>query len=237
MTMKVLQNRLEIKNARKNLVDKGASSLETPLHSFLRRFGLVRGVLLGDHVKSWDVLASLNFIEQHIKKSEPILDIGSYASEIIVSLHKVGYTNLTGADLNPDLKKMPYQDSIHYETTNFMHTKFSDASFKAITSISVIEHGFDGQALLQEVSRLLQPGGFFIASFDYWPEKIDTTGIKFFGMDWKIFSKQDVADFIEQAAGYGLAPVGELHYDGQETPIECGGKKYTFGWLVLEKTK
>jgi hypothetical protein len=74
-----------------------------------------------------------------------------------------------------------------------------------------------------------------MASFDYWPEKIDTTGVKFFGMDWMIFSMQDVADFIEQAAGYGLLPVGGFDYEGNESPIECGGKKYTFGWLVLKK--
>ncbi len=238
MAMKVLQNKLEITNARKDLISKGASSMssiESPFRSFLRRHGFVRGVLLGDDVKSWDVLATLNFIEQHVQINEPILDIGCYASEIIVALHKLGYANLTGADLNPDLLQMPYKDSIRYEITNFMQTKFADASFKAITSISVIEHGFDGPMLLKEMSRLLQSGGYFITSFDYWPEKIDTTGVKFFGMDWKIFSKQDVADFIEQAAGYGLAPVGKLHYDGQETPIEGGGKKYTFGWLVLGK--
>jgi SAM-dependent methyltransferase len=117
-----------------------------------------------------------------------------------------------------------------------MQTPFADATFKAITSISVIEHGFDAQALLKEMSRLLQPGGYFIASFDYWPEKIDTTGIEFFGMDWLIFSRQEVADFIGQAAEYGLVPDGELHYAGQETPIECAGKKYTFGWLALKKT-
>lgn len=235
MTMKVLQNKSQTAESRQALIKKGASSMESSFRTLLRRCGLVRGVVLGDYVKSWDVLETLNFIEQHAQKNEPILDIGCYASEIIVALHKSGYTNLTGADLNPDLKQMPYQEAIHYETTNFMQTPFADASFKAITAISVIEHGFDRQALLKEMSRLLQAGGYFIASFDYWPEKIDTTGIKFFGMDWKIFSKQEVADFIEQAVGYGLAPVGELHYEGQETPIECGGKKYTFGWLVLKK--
>jgi ubiquinone/menaquinone biosynthesis C-methylase UbiE len=236
MTMEVLKNKSQIATSRQALIKKGASSMESSFRSLLRRYGLVHGVVLGDYVKSWDVLETLNFIEQHIQKNEPILDIGCYASEIIVSLHKSGYTNLTGADLNPDLKQMPYQNAIRYETTNFMQTPFEDVSFKVITSISVIEHGFDGQALLKEMSRLLQPGGYFIASFDYWPEKIDTTGTKFFGMDWKIFSKQEVADFIEQASGYGLAPVGELHYEGQETPIDCGGKKYTFGWLVLKKT-
>ena len=79
------------------------------------------------------------------------------------------------------------------------------------------------------MSRLLQVGGYFIASFDYWPDKIDTSGTKFFGMEWLIFSRNDVADFIKQAAYYGLKPFGELNFESQEAPIECGGKKYTFG--------
>jgi ubiquinone/menaquinone biosynthesis C-methylase UbiE len=116
-----------------------------------------------------------------------------------------------------------------------MHTNFEDASFQAITSISVIEHGFDSMALLKEMSRLLKINGYFIASFDYWQDKIDTTGVKFFDMDWMIFSKQDISDFIEQAASYGLMPCGELQYEGHDAPIECGGKKYTFGWLILQK--
>ena len=233
--MKVLQEKSQINNARHELVRMGASSMESPSRSLLRRFGLARGVALGDQVKSWDVLLTLNFIQQQLKKHEPILDIGCYASEVIVALHKRGFSHLSGADLNPGLHKMPFANAIHYETTNFMQTKFADASFKAITSISVIEHGFDGQALLKEMSRLLQPGGYFIASFDYWPDKIDTTGVKFFDMDWKIFSRQEVSAFVELAAAYSLATVGEMEYEGKETPIECGGKKYTFGWLVLQK--
>ncbi len=235
MSMEVLKNKSQISNSRQTLKAKGVSSIESSFRSFLRRYGLVRGVVLGDLEKSWDVLETLGFIEKHVKRDEPILDIGCYASEIIVALHKSGYTNLTGADLNPDLRLMPCQDSIRYENTNFMHTPFADASFKTITSISVIEHGFDAHALLKEMSRLLQPGGYFIASFDYWPEKIDTTEIKFFGMDWLIFSKNDVTDFIALASNYGLIPVGDLYFDGQDTPIECAGKKYTFGWLVLKK--
>lgn len=236
MTMEVLQNKLQIGKARQELISKGASFIDSPLRSAMRKLGLISGVKMGDMVKSWDVLATINFLERHVKKDESILDIGCYASEVIVALHKLGFLNLTGADLNPNLQKMPYQDSIRYEVTNFMHTKFEDASFKAITSISVIEHDFDGQALLKEMSRLLQPGGYFIASFDYWPEKIDTTGTQFFGMDWKIFSKEEVCNFVTEAAAYGLSPVGEMKYDGKDKPIDCAGKQYTFGWLVLKKS-
>ncbi len=238
MAMEVLRNKLQISKARQELVAKGLSYVDTPdspLRSLMRRLGLVRGVIMGDLVKSWDVLATVNFIEGHVKKHEPILDIGCYASEVIVVLHKLGYSNLTGADLNPNLKKMPYRDRIRYEIADFMHTKFEDASFQAITSISVIEHGFDGALLLKEISRLLRPNGFFIASFDYWPEKIDTTATRLFGMDWTIFSKDEISNFVAEAAGYGLHPVGEMRYAGDDKPIDFAGKQYTFGWLVLAK--
>jgi SAM-dependent methyltransferase len=239
MAMEVLQNKIQINIARLELDKIGASHVDRPdsrLKAQLRKFGLVGGVVMGDHIKSWDVFATVKFMEDHVQKNEPILDIGCYASEILASLHKVGYSNLTGADLNPELNKMPYQESIRYEVTNFMHTKFADASFKAITAISVIEHNFNGHALLKEMSRLLMLGGYFVASFDYWPDKINTVGTQFFGMDWKIFSKKEVEIFVKDAAEYGLFPVGEMQYEASEKPIDCSGKQYTFGWLVFEKS-
>lgn len=235
MSLDVLQDKSQIANARQELANKGVSFIEAPWRSMLRRFGMGSDVAVGDEVKSWDVLSTLKFLEKNVEKGESILDIGCYASEVIVALHKLGYTSLTGIDLNPHLQRMPYHDSIRYEISDFMHTSFDDASFRAITSISVIEHGFQGQALLKEMSRLLKPGGYFIASFDYWPEKIDTTGVKFFDMDWLIFSKQDVAAFVEQATDFGIRPVGAMKYDAKDKTINCGGKQYTFAWMVLQK--
>ncbi len=235
MSMIVLQEKIQINKARQALIDKGGAAVESPLRAIFRRLGFVREVAVGDWVKSWDVLAAVNFIENHVKTNEPILDIGCYKSEVIVALHKLGYSNLTGVDLNPHVQIMPYQDAIRYEIGDFMHTKFADSSFKAITSISVIEHGFDGPSLLKEMSRLLKPGGYFIASFDYWPEKIDTTMVKFFGMDWIIFSKQDVDCFVGEAAKYELFPVGKMQSSVNEKMINWGGRQYTFAFLVLEK--
>lgn len=235
MSMQVLQDKQQITKARQELMNKGASLVDTPFRELLRKWCLVRGMAVGDIVKSWDVLTTINFLETHVNKDESILDIGCYASEVIVALHKLGYSSLTGADLNPNLKNMPYQDVIRYEISNFMSTKFPDASFKAITSISVIEHGFDSHSLLKEMSRLLVPGGYFTASVDYWPDKIDTTDTKFFGMDWKIFSRDEVIEFVDEAADYGLFPVAEMMYESRDKPIDCAGKQYTFAWLALEK--
>lgn len=235
MTLEVLQDKAQIKHARRKLLNKGVSFIESPLQSLMRKLMLKPGMAIGDRVKSWDVFFTLDFIENYVKKNEPILDIGCYASEVIVALHKLGYLNLTGADLNPNLDKMPYQDSIRYEIADFMRMEFKDASFKVITSISVIEHGFNGQLLLKEISRLLKPNGYFIASFDYWPEKIDTSGIKFFGMDWKIFSKDEINSLITEAAAYGLFPFAKMQYGAKFRPIHYGGKQYTFAWMVLTK--
>jgi SAM-dependent methyltransferase len=235
MTLHVLPSKRAISASRRELVEMGASALDSAVVALGRRLRLIGGVKLGDVVKSWDLLHTVKFLNANISKADPVLDIGCYASEITSTLHKIGYTNLTGADLNPNLVKMPYQGQIRYEITDFMDTKFSDATFSAITSISVIEHGFDPPRLLKEMSRLLKPGGYFVASFDYWPEKIDTSNTKFFEMDWKIFSKEEVRDFVDLAAAYALTPVGTLKFDGVERPIECGGHQYTFGWLVLRK--
>jgi len=118
-----------------------------------------------------------------------------------------------------------------------MNAPFKSESFEVITAISVIEHGFDSQSLLSEVSRLLRPGGYFIASFDYWPEKVDTGGILLFGMNWKIFSEEEVLQFLVEARARNLIPCGELALDAQEKAITYGEKSYTFAWLAVRKSK
>ena len=192
---------------------------------------------MGDTIKSWDVLKTASFIRDRLPRETPVLDVGAYASEILSVLHRMKYSNLTGVDLNPHIKEMPFADPIRYEVADFMATPFPDESFGAITAISVIEHGFQSERLLREISRLLRPGGYFIASFDYWPEKVDTTGMDIFGMDWRIFSKAEVLAFIEEARAYGLSPCGEIDLEAGEKVIHWGGKDYTFAWLALRKSR
>lgn len=200
-----------------------------------RRLGLVRRVAVGDRIKSWDVLKTAQFFEKSVAKDTPVLDIGAYSSEILCVLHRLGYSALSGIDLNPDLHRMPYARSIHYELGNFLHTQYESGSFGAITAISVIEHGFDADALLHEVGRLLRPGGYFIASFDYWPDKIATEGILMFGMSWMIFSADEVQAFTERAQAYGFERASGLDRGVAERPISCEKRDYTFAWLALRK--
>src|SRR2546423_3782575 len=199
MSLAILQSLTEVDQARAELERRNLSCLQAR-RGWLRSLLRPRTIEVGDRLKSWDVLRTVRFLEANIARDDAVLDIGAYASEILCILKKLGYTRLSGVDFNRDLVRMPYAESIRYEVADFMHTRFPDESFAAVTAISVIEHGFNSEALLNEVTRLLRPGGYFIASFDYWREKIDTSTTPIFGLDWRIFSRAEVDEFIASAA-------------------------------------
>lgn len=225
--------------ARQELRRLGLSHTSPALARWLRRLGrklgFPVGITVGDVIKSWDVLTTAQFIQERVAVATPILDIGAYASEILCVLHRLQYSALTGVDLNPALQQMPYSKAIRYQVSDFMDTPFPKETFGVITAISVIEHGFQSQPLLKEIARLLKPGGYFIASFDYWPEKVDTTGIDIFGMDWRIFSSTEVLDFLDEAQTYALRPCGTIELHAETPTMFWSGKPYTFAWLALQK--
>jgi hypothetical protein len=77
MTLEVLQDKLQINTARRELDKKGASHVDqqdSRLKALLRRLGLVRDVVMGDMIKSWDVLATAEFIESHVSHSADVGD-------------------------------------------------------------------------------------------------------------------------------------------------------------------
>lgn len=235
MSLRVLKNKAEIVAARSEMHRLGIDCADGLLRSILKKLHLLSGQRLGDRVKSWDVLHTLRFASEHLSHKESVLDLGSYASEILPALSRLGFSSLTGIDLNPDLKKMPDAGMVKYIVRNFYESDLQSESFSAVTAISVIEHGFDSKRLLFEVSRLLRPGGYFIASVDYWFEKIDTSGIKVFGLDWVIFSQADMQKLLNEASQFGLVPVSELDFTVDQAPIHWQGKCYTFAWFALKK--
>ena len=231
----VLRSPAEIKAARLRLRQLGIDCTSSPLRRRLRRWGLLGGMSVGDTIKSWDVLKTVDLLRETLPRDAPLLDIGAFASEVPCALYRAGFVNLSGVDLDPRVTEMPNADSIRYVVGDFMATPFADASFSAITAISVIEHGFDGVRLLTEVSRLLRPGGLFVASVDYWEAKIDTAGIKAFGLDWRIFSREEILAFFRDAEADGLHATGPANFSCDQRVIHWSDRHYTFGWMSLRK--
>ena len=236
MAVEVLQTKAEVQRARARLVQRGLSCLGLELgRSWWERLRRHEPVRVGDEVKSWDVLRTVEFVELRHPKTARVLDLGAYSSEILCALHRAGFASLTGIDLNPRVRRMPFSDAVRWDVGNFLHTPYADGAFDVMTSVSVIEHGFDPEGLLREARRLLAPGGSFIASFDYWPEKLDTKDTKFFGLDWRIFSRGEVTELVDQAGRHGFAPAGPLALDATERIVSCAGREYTFAWLALTR--
>ncbi|MEZ0306586.1 MAG: class I SAM-dependent methyltransferase [Ramlibacter sp.] len=233
--LEVLQATADYENARRAMKSGGRSALEPDLLRSLRRWRLVPGLPVGEFNKSWDVARTLALIEERLPKDAPVLDLGAFCSEVPVSLAMMGYTAVHGIDLNPKVRSMPFADRVTYTVGDFNRSAYADASFDAITAISVIEHGYNPAQLLGEVGRLLRPGGLFIASFDYWPQKIDTGTTTFFGLSWLIFSQDDFQSLLQEASHHGLQALGELHPAAKERPVHCAGFDYTFAWAVLQK--
>ncbi len=231
----ILRSHEEIRSARRELTMRGLSCNSSGLIQRLRNRRLLPGVTVGHELKSWDVLRTASFVENRLDKRSGVLDLGAYASEILCVLHRLGYANLSGVDLDPRVRQMPYSSRIDYQVGDFLEVPIAPASFGAVTAISVIEHGFDSRRLLDRVSSLLRPGGFFIASFDYWPSKIDTSDTRMFGMDWRIFSRSELDDFREQARAVGLHCDAAASPEPEERVINWARKRYTFAWIAFEK--
>jgi SAM-dependent methyltransferase len=236
MSILFLKSLDKVHESRKILEEEKVSFIDPTIVRWLREKNIIPGINIGDKIKSWDVYETTQFIRNNVDRSGTVLDIGAYACEVLPILHRVGYENLLGLDLNPSIKNMPYNQSIKYEAADFMTAPFEDACCDAVTAISVIEHGYNSTSLFGEVSRLLKVGGYFIASFDYWPIKINTDNTPLFGMSWTIFAKNEVMDMVQKAGEFGLKPLTEIVFEEvMDAPILFEGRKYTFAWIVLQK--
>jgi SAM-dependent methyltransferase len=239
----VLSSRRQIDEARQKLFADGLMD-EIPRHPVARikrqlGFRSAATTLIPDPIKSWDVLRAVEAIRRRCQPEDPVLDMGSVGSAIPPALHRLGYVAVHGIDLDPQVKEMAHADAVDYRVGDMTATPYADRFFKAITAISVLEHGFQPEPLLREVSRLLKPGGFFFFSTDYWPEKIDTGEIRLFGMSWDIFSAEEIERFFSDAGEVGLRPTSASSaalraVNGR--PISYRGFEYTFlaGALVRE---
>jgi len=233
--MEILKDYSEVVEARIKMKAEKISFIDNRIIKLLRRFKLINNIEIGDLNKSWDILHFINFVKNNVKKNESILDIGCYKSEFIISLNALSYNNLSGIDLNQDITRMPANKNINYLLGNFMNFDFKEKTFKVISAISVIEHGFDKNRFLESMSRIMQNDGYLLISFDYWPDKIDTSKTKLFNMEWNIFSKSEVQDLITTAKKYNLLPINELNYSASKKAITHVGYDYTFGLIIFKK--
>lgn len=231
MSCEILQNHRQNFAARRRLRADGTSFAKGPWirYPIARKFA--PPLVIGDSRKSWDLLWMLDKIGL-TNTNKVVLDVGAFRSEILAILTTKGFGSAFGVDL-----AFPAHSPMGAKllAADMMRTPFKANAFDYVTAVSVIEHGFDRRELLSEIARILRPGGSFLASFDYWPEKIDTSDTPLFGLPWNIFSRQEVEEFFLDARTHGLLAAGPISLDAAKRPILFENRRYTFGVLELVK--
>jgi SAM-dependent methyltransferase len=199
----------------------------------VQRCGLVPH---GDRQKNWDALSALRFILDRSMASARVLEVGATLHSVMLPwLYQYGYRYLRGIDLVFD--RPVRRGSIVYEPGDLTRTRFKNASFDIVCSMSVIEHGVSVSAYFAEMARLLSQGGLLITSTDYWKEPVDTRGQMAFGVPIKVFTPEDIGELLRTGQSFGFVPTGAIDLGCQERAVtwEEFSLSYSFLCFALEK--
>lgn len=194
--------------------------------------------------KNWDQYLVWQLVTP-LDRAARIVDLGCGEGFTLKLLTRLGFTNLCGIDyqISNTLRlrqlrwawrhhgRVPYR----LRRGDLTRTPLPDASQDVALCISTIEHGVDTERFFAEARRLLKPGGRLLVTTDYWAEPLPTEGsARAFGLPWRVFSRGEAADLIEQArrAGLVLADEGTIPPCGEQT-VSWHGWDYTFLALVF----
>ena len=102
-----------------------------------------------------------------------VFDIGCGTGLTCVFLAEKGYTNLDGIDLSPDMVRVSSERGIYRELlvgdVNQVLER-NDESYEAVISSGTFTHGHVGPEPLDEIFRILKPGGILACTIhqDLW---------------------------------------------------------------------
>lgn len=190
-----------------------------------------------DIPKNWDALGAVGTILRTVGREAAVLDAGAARySSILPWLRLYGLTDLVGNNL--EFGRDVRRDGVLFRYGDITSTDFPPGRFDAVTCMSVLEHGVDIEPFLAECARILRPGGVLIVATDYDQEPPDTTGITAYGQPVRIFSPDDIRDFVWLATRHGLQLRGDLRLEHVERPVYWNRTRldYTFIRLAFDRT-
>jgi SAM-dependent methyltransferase len=102
--------------------------------------------------------ALAKIIGKHVSERRSVLDIGAHSGALLLRLRDLGFSDLTGVDLDPTRFDVPNsvfkQLDLNSSFANQFHRKF-----QIITATDVIEHLDSPRNFLAEAHKLIEDGG------------------------------------------------------------------------------
>lgn len=194
----------------------------------------------GDPHKAWDQAVVVGRLAELVGPEAQVLDVGCAYNRLLRNLADRGHRHLHGLDLqawDPRADDLAHP-AIQYDTGDLLAAPYRDASFDAITSLSVLEHGCPPRAYVREMARLLKPGGVLLTTTDYWRWGLATALVprrKTFGLPWTMQTPRRLRHLRDAAAEVGLRPAREWDFATDEAAVRWNGRSYTFFAFELVK--
>ncbi len=189
-----------------------------------------------DRPKNWDATATLDLILREVPVDGRVLDAGAGVdSNLLPCLFLYGYQDLHARNLAFDgsLSLGP----IRYSPGDITRTGLEEGSFDAIACLSVIEHGVDTDAFLEEAARLLRPGGLLVVSCDFWDVGVDTSGKSAYGVPVKVFDRAEIEAFFEAAGHRRLRPLAPPSLECTNHVVHWSRVDLAFTFVVVALRK
>ena len=111
-----------------------------------------------------------NFFNKHSRNTDtPILDVGAGTGLVGECLYKTGNKEIIGVDISPEMLQQAklkgcYSDLIEADVTKKIPLKSN--SIGAIISAGTFTYGHVGADALDELLRIIKPGGLFVLSIN-----------------------------------------------------------------------
>jgi SAM-dependent methyltransferase len=138
---------------------------------------------------------------EQLQEGRNVLCLGARLGGEVEALHRLGYFAV-GLDLNPG------ENNVYVLPGDFHAVVFPNGSVDSIYC-NAIDHSFDIETMLAEISRLLRPRGIFIAEIETGFDEGHSPG-GYESMHWR-----DSSFIIERMANAGQLTVEKIHDLGQ----------------------
>lgn len=140
---------------------------------------------------------------------EPVLDVGTSAGTNLRMLRDLGFTDVTGLDLNDEAIRYCAEKGFGVvRKGDITSMPFEDASFSLVLATDVIEHVDDDARALAEIRRVLRPGRSALITVPAFPS------LWGFQDDVSLHKRRyRMDDLLARIRSAGLEPVRSFHFN------------------------